>query len=1215
MSRTTEYDSVPVLHDVASEGLLNVLKCMVMNINGHIMDEQYRDTNGRTVLHRAVEHIHVDVLKYLINECNCDIMTPDRAGVPVLHYVASEGLLYVLKCMVMNINGHIMDEQYRDTNGRTVLHRAVEHIDVVKYLINECNCDIMVTDEDGVPLLHYVASEGLLDVLKCMVMNINGHIMDEQYHDTNGRTVLHRAVKHIDVVKYLINECNYDIMTPDKDGNTILHDAASEGLLDVMKYLINTHHYNLMTTNNRGQTVLHLAVKHIDVVKYLINECNCDIMTPDKDGNTILHDAASEGLLDVMKYLINTHHYNLMTTNNSGQTGAVKHIDVVKYLINECNCDIMVTDEDGVPLLHYVASEGLLDVLKCMVMNINGHIMDEQYRDTNGRTVLHRAVKHIDVVKYLINECNCDIMTPDKYGNTILHDAASEGLLDVMKYLINTHHYNLMTANNRGQTVLHLAVKHIDVVKYLINECNCDIMTPDKDGVPLLHYVASEGLLDVLKCMVMNINGHILDEQYHVTNGRTVLHCAVKHIDVVKYLINECSCNIMVTDKDGWTSLHVAAWRGTAEVIEYFLSTGNCDPLAKSTEGWTPLQLAKGKYDDSDTVIAIFKKFGNIKISHPIDSYVNVLLVGNPGAGKSTLSHVINDTATGSIVLGSFRNVGGVVPCTAGIIPYKLQHRTLGNIIVHDFAGHSEYYSSHSAVIENLLQGSGGVFLIVVNILEKEAVKQLHQWVTVVRNEAQKALNECYVIVIVSHVDGISNPVERRRKEEIQEIIVKERCDSVLLDCRKLGGSGVDSFFKKSSIACESIRSTSGKNLSLYCHMMYGLLEERKENILTLSDVMSAVKDNNDYVLPDKEEDVLDVLHSLYSTGLISVPKSEDKVWVVVNKGILLTEVDGILFAPETFKEHVDIASNTGIVSVSGLTRLFPKCNPDMLICFLKNMELCQELNPFFLRMTNLHQLAVEEEEERGTERRGERLLFFPCLLSTDRPDEMTGEVYQFGWCLQCTREHDFFPPRYFHVLSLRLAYKKALPQEDDNLNRYCTFWKNGLYWFNGHGVGSLVEIVDESQCVLVMMSCEKGYSDNMVSLRRDVIGEVMSVYKESCPSLEVKELVIDPKELAYPVNTPRERTVYSVKAVLSAAVEQQPFLVTTGTRRTELKEILPDESLSDISNLSLLGGRDIKVRINTHKLFDTLTQALIIKRSYLLKVILFLIKLHQSLS
>ena len=711
----------------------------------------------------------------------------------------------------------------------------------------------------------------------------------------------------------------------------------------------------------------------------------------------------------------------------------------------------------------------------------------------------------------------------------------------------------------------------------------------------LLHFSSCNGWLDVTKDLITKYH---CDPHERDGWGRTCLHWAARdnHVDVMRYLIDECHCDPMAVSVSGWTPLHWAAanW-GHSAAVEYLLSTGKCDPLAKDNNGYTPLQLAK--INGHTGTLSVFKKFGGIKSSHPIDSYVNVLLVGNPGAGKSTLSHVIKDTAASSIVLGSFRNVGGVVPCTAGIIPYKLQHRTLGNIILHDFAGHSEYYSSHSAVIENLLQGSGGVFLIVVNILEKEAVKQLHQWLTVVRNEDQKALNECHVIVIVSHVDEIFNPFERRRrKEEIEEIIVS---DSVFLDCRKLGGSGVDSFFNKSSSACESIRSTSGRNLSLYCHMMYGLLEERKENILILSDVMSAGKDSDDYFIPDKREDVLDVLDSLHSIGLISVLKSEDKVWVVVNKGILLTEVDGILFAPETFKEHVDIASNTGIVSVSGLTRLFPKYDPDMLIRFLRNMELCQEINPSFLRMTNLHQLAVEEEEEGGRERRGERLLHFPCLLSTDRPNKMTSEVYQFGWCLQCTSKHHFFPPRYFHVLSLRLAYKMALPQEDYKLNRYCTFWRNGLHWFDDNGVRVLVEIVDESQCVLVMMSSKKGYSDNMVSLRRDVIREVMSVYKESCPSLEVKELVIDPKELAYPVNTPRERTTYGIYNVLLAIKKRKPFLV-NNKGQTELKEILPDESLSDISNLSLLGGRDIKVRINTHKLFDTLIQALIIKRSYL---------------
>ena len=788
-------------------------------------------------------------------------------------------------------------------------------------------------------------------------------------------------------------------------------------------------------------------------------------------------------------------------------------------------------------LLHLSSRNGWLDVTKEL---ISKYQFNPREGDDDGSTCLHYAAEgnQVDIVRYLVNECNCDPMTSGWNGDTVLHTAAKNRSLDVIKHLINHCHCNPMTTNRWGNTVLYYAVRHIDVVKCLVKECNCDPMATDSSKMTVLHYAVND-----------------------------------RSTDIIKYLINECNCDLMACTEYGNTPLHLAAYWDRSAVFELLLSTGKCDPLAKDNEGRTPLQRASG-----DTRL-IFKKFGQIKTSHPVDSYVNVLLLGNPGAGKSTLSHVITDTATGSIVLGTFRNVKGVEPCTAGIIPYKLQHKTLGNIILHDFAGHSEYYSSHSAVIENLLQGSGGVFLIVVNILEKGAVKQLHQWLTVVRNEEQKALDQCHVIVVVSHVDEISDPTEmRKRKEEMQEIIGKER--SVFIDCRKLGGSGVDSFFKTLSSACKSIHSTRGRNLSLYCHMMYGLLEEKKENILTLSDVMSAAKDNVDYVLPDEREEVLDVLHSLDSTGLIKVLKSEDKVWVVVNKGILLSEVDGILFAPKTFKEHVDIASNTGIVSVSGLTRLFPDYDPDMLICFMKKMELCQEMNPSFLRMTNLHQLTVGQSEEGETERRGERLLFFPCLLHSDRPDKMTSQVYQFGWCLQCTGEHHFFPPRYFHVLSLHLAYKLALPQGKERLNRYCTFWRNGLHWFDGNGIGVLVEIVDDSQCVLVLMSCEEGYSDNMACIRRKVISEIASIYKESCPSLKVEELVIDPEELSYPVKTPRERTVYSVHSILSAIVEGRPFIVTTNGHK-ELKSILPDESVSD--NLSLLGGRDIKVSGNTH--------------------------------
>ena len=1193
---------------------------------------------GQTVLHCAVEHI--SIVKYLITERKCDPMVTDKDGKTVLHYAVEKKCSAVVEYLV-SINpvdkdrntflhlaaktGSYVIKQligYYKCNpvatnrfGQTVLHCAVEHISIVKYLITKCKCDPMVTDKDGKTILHYAVEKKCSAVVEYLVYinpvdkdgNTFLHLAAKTdsydvikqlpaYYKSNpvatnrfGQTVLHCAVEHISIVKYLITECKCDPMVTDKDGktilhyavekkcsavveylvsvnpvdkdrNTFLHLAAKTGSYDVVKQLIGYYKCNPVATNRFGQTVLHCAVEHISIVKYLITECKCDPMVTDKDGKTILHYAVEKKCSAVVEYLVSVnpvdkdgntflhlaaktgsyvikqligdYKCNPVATNRFGQRVlhcAVEHISIVKYLITKCKCDPMVTDKDGKTILHYAVEK------KCSA-----------------------------VVEHLVS-----VNPVDKVGNTFLHLAAKTGSYDVVKQLTAHYKCNPVATNRFGQTVLHCAVEHISIVKYLITECKCDPMVTDKDGKTVLHYAVEKKHSAVVRYFA-SVNPVDKDRN-------TFLHLAAKTglYDVVKQLIGDYNSNPKATNRFGQTVLHCAVEQNHLDVVEYLLATSKCDPVAKDNKKRTPLQLTND--DNRQKVRRLFIKFGQVTTAHPVDSYVNVLLLGNPGAGKSTLSKVINDTSTGSFVLGYLRKVKGVEPCTAGIIPYKLKHKTLRNIILHDFAGHSEYYSSHNAVIENLLQGSAGVFLIVVNILEKEAIEQLHQWLTVVRNEEQKAHDQCHVIVVVSHVDEISDPVERRkRKEEIRSIVGRER--SVFLDCRKLGGGGVDSLFNKLSSACESIRSTSGRNLSLYCHMMYGLLEERKENILTLSDVMTAAKDNDSYVLPDKKEEVLDVLHSLDATGLIKVLKSEDKVctWVVVNKGILLSELDGILFAPKTFKEHVDIASNTGIVSVSGLTRLFPHYDPDMLICFLKNMELCEEMNPSFLKMTNLIPLE-SKEEDRDTTRRGERLLFFPCLLHSDRPDEMTSQVYQFGWCLKCTGEHHFFPPRYFHILSLHLAYKLALPK-DDKLNRYCGFWKNGLHWFDGHGVEALVEIVDKSRCILVLMSCKDGYK--MVELRRKVIGEAMSVYEESYHSLEVKELVIDPKELDYPVNTPRGRTVYSVKEILSAINEGRPFAVsdTASIKEREVKSILPDESLEDINKLSLLGGRDIKV-------------------------------------
>ena len=731
----------------------------------------------------------------------------------------------------------------------------------------------------------------------------------------------------------------------------------------------------------------------------------------------------------------------------------------------------------------------------------------------------------------------------------LLQLAVYNGWLDVMETLIDKYHIEPQKGGYDIYT-LHVAVaaKHIDIVKYLITKCRCDPMCEDSIGLTPLHYTAREGSLNVMK-----------------------------------YLITECNCDPMVTDYFGSTCLHEAVWDKQYSIVEYLLSTGKVDPLAKNEDNETPLRRAKG----DDKMRSLFIKFGKVETSHPVDSYVNVLLLGNPGAGKSTLAQVIIER-TSITLLAQFRTVKGVELCTAGIIPTKLQHKELGNIILHDFAGQAEYYTSHTAVIENLLQGSAAVFVVLVNILEEEATKQLQQWLTIVTNEVHKALKQCHIIVVVSHVDEMTDTVTKKRRQSELQQIIRERCDTHVsieyLDCRKLGGSSIGSLLNNLSSACQSIRNTSERNLSLYCHMMYGLLEESTLNILSLSDIISAAQTNENYILPDTGEETIEILSSLHSTGLISLLKSTDdpnKVWVVVNKQILLAEVDGILFAPKSFKQHCDIASNTGIITVSALAELFPCYDPDMLICFLTNMALCQEIHPQFLKtITNL--IA------KGTNNDKERFLFFPTLLNIDRPDNINQQVFQFGWCLQCTEDYHFFPSHFFHVLLLCLAYKFGLPEHTSKLSivdRQCSFWKNGMHWCDDNGIGTLVELVDGGQCVLVLMSCEEGYERNMISLRRDVITEVTTVQKESCPSLKLLDFVIDPQDLTYPIDKPIQRTVYNVQDVISCIIRKKVFInnkphsnkVRSSKR---LEQVLPNESiqLTDISQLSVLGGHDLKV-------------------------------------
>ena len=816
----------------------------------------------------------------------------DKYGATMLHWAATRGWLNIVQLLLDKYEFHPL---CKTCNGNTSLHSASKngHLDVVQYLIAECKCDPMCKNNDGFVPLHDASSKG-----------------------------------HLNVVQYLITECKCDAMCKSNNGNVPLHSASNEGHLDVVQYLITEGKCDPMCKSNDGFVPLHLASLngHLDVVQYLIAECKCDPMCKSNDGVVPLHLASSNGHLDVIQYLITKCKCDPMCKSNNGlvplhDASSKGHLNVVQYLITECKCDPMCKSNNGFLPLHSACLKGHIDVVQYLIAECK---CDPKCRIDDGFVPLHLASSegHLNVVLYLIAECKCDPMCKSNDGVVPLHLASENGYLDVIQYLITKCKCDPMCKDNDDFVPLHLASGngHIDVVRYLITECKCDPMCKSNDGFVPLHSACQNGHLNVVQYLVTECK---CDPMCKNNDGFVPLHSASNkgHLNVVQYLITECKCDPMCKSNNGSVPLHSACINSHLPIIEYLLSTGRVNAETKNLIFQSPLDLVQNRVE----VEKVFAKFSKLKTCFSVDSYVNVILLGNPGAGKSTLAQVIIQTSSGRHLLGWFRNVEGVELHTAGIVPARIEHNELGNVILHDLAGQPEYYSSHIAVLENLLQDYPAIFINFVNLHEEEALTSLHKWITVIENVSQNVQSPCHVITVASHVDTITPNEFLTVKKLILEILSSRlECCNILnvglmgLDCRKLDGDGFSSFMIAFTKSCRAIRNANSINTNLYCRMLYTFLESKSKSVYRLDKLchlMSFSKVTENHFVPHKQEEILETLSSLHSTGLITLLKNENtpgNSWVVVDKRVLLAEVNGVLFAPEKFKQYHDISSNTG---------------------------------------------------------------------------------------------------------------------------------------------------------------------------------------------------------------------------------------------------------------------------------------------------------------
>ena len=308
----------------------------------------------------------------------------------------------------------------------------------------------------------------------------------------------------------------------------------------------------------------------------------------------------------------------------------------------------------------------------------------------------------------------------------------------------------------------------------------------------------------------------------------------------------------------------------------------------------------------------MFQSFPQCK-NFPVHTYTKLILTGYSGVGKTTISRLILLLANELAGLFSWLSSGRVtdVEClTAGIIPLHVESKVkeVGNMVIYDFAGQQEYYSSHAAVLERIMRNSAAIFVCIVDLsqcLEKIS-ESIHYWMSFIENACSSAQGSSHVIIVGSHADLVKSPQELKEKSSLVESIAESRVKQltyggfVSMDCRESKTKEARHFRSLLSTSQQAIL-TSQPSMSLYCHVLYAFLRTKlKKTSCTLQELTTALTAEKDFTF---DSTVLsESLTSLSDKGLIlSVQNQEhpQSSWVVVEKDALLREVNGTLFAPD----------------------------------------------------------------------------------------------------------------------------------------------------------------------------------------------------------------------------------------------------------------------------------------------------------------------------
>ena len=264
---------------------------VVTTLIEHGADINSQDSEGKTVVHHAIESGHQGIINMLLGCPDINLQARDRAGLSPFSTAMTHKNNAAAK-VILELEPGAAEQP--DSRGKNFLHTAIIKGDLESLLfLISINVNVHSKTTDSHKLAPLLLAVQVGNEMMVRNLLLAGASVGER--TLAGQTGLHLAAESdSDQIASVLLSNNIDWAAVDEDGNNALHVAVKEGHLRTARVLLTESRVDAEVWNVKGRSPFHVlarfcdnnATEMFDLFMECMPEYNID--KPDSEGNTPL---------------------------------------------------------------------------------------------------------------------------------------------------------------------------------------------------------------------------------------------------------------------------------------------------------------------------------------------------------------------------------------------------------------------------------------------------------------------------------------------------------------------------------------------------------------------------------------------------------------------------------------------------------------------------------------------------------------------------------------------------------------------------------------------------------------------------------------------------------------------------------------------------------------------------------------------------------------